>query len=273
MWTYWSMRSDHPNIADFISSRKHIMIDESAYIEAMISLHRGLRRQGPGDPSLSLRILEELPALPVEPRIADLGCGAGDASILLAKHFRRPVRAVELAKPFLDDLKIFAAEAGVAELIEPIAADMGALNWEPGSVDLLWSEGAAYNLTFAGALQAWQPLLAPGGIAVISDATWLEPNPPTEIDAYWNEGYPHMGDEATNRQRAEDAGFTCLGIHRLSSEAWWSSYYQPLQERISALRAHADPAMQAVIAESEAEMDLFRRYSNAYGYAFYVLQA
>ncbi len=248
------------------------MIDESAYIEAMTTLHRGLRRQGPGDPSLSRHILERLPALPAEPRIADLGCGAGDSSILLAEHFRRPVRAVERAEAFLEDLQRFAADAGVTELIDPIAADMGALDWEPGSVDLLWSEGAAYNLTFAGALAAWRPLVAPGGIAVISEATWFEPDPPAEIAAYWNEGYPHMGDEATNRQRAEDAGFTCLGIHRLVSEAWWTSYYQALQARIDTLRTNADAAMLGVIAESETEMDLFRRYSDTYGYAFYVLQ-
>jgi hypothetical protein len=33
-------------------------------------------------------------------------------------------------------------------------------------IDLLWSEGAAYNIGFANALATWAPALAPGGLRV-----------------------------------------------------------------------------------------------------------
>ena len=38
------------------------------YIEALITLHSGLERQGPGDPDFSDFIIEQLPELPQHPR-------------------------------------------------------------------------------------------------------------------------------------------------------------------------------------------------------------
>jgi hypothetical protein len=39
------------------------------------------------------------------------------------------------------------------------------------------------------------------------------------------------------------------------------------------LRPSADPVMQDVIAETEFEIEFFEKYSDTYGYTFYVLQA
>ncbi|MEN8151971.1 MAG: methyltransferase domain-containing protein [Planctomycetota bacterium] len=249
-------------------------MNEEEYIDALITLHGGgLRRQGPGDEVLAREILAALPRLPASPRIADLGCGAGAGTLLLAEYFRVRVRAVDFAPAFLDDLVRFAAERGLADLVEPIRADMGALDWEPGSLDLLWSEGAAYVLTFAGALEAWRPLLADGGIAVISEITWLSDDPPKEAAEFWGEGYPPMAGVGENRRRAEVAGFEVLSTHRLPSPAWWDGYYDPLRERMETLRDDADENLLAVMAETEREMELFRRHSESYGYVFYVLRA
>lgn len=41
-----------------------------------------------------------------------------------------------------------------------VRADFAALGWPAGALDLLWSQRAAYHLTFAGALRAWRPLPA-----------------------------------------------------------------------------------------------------------------
>ena len=249
------------------------MTEQDAQIAALIELHRGLERLGPGDAAFSRRILAELPHLPADPRIADLGCGAGAGALLLAEWFGTPVRAVDLSREFLDELEARAQWRGLAQLVEPIEADIGQLDWPAGSIDLLWSEGAAYNLGFATALRRWRPLLAPGGVAVISELSWFGDDIPAPARTYWAQACPGIGSEAENIARAGVEGFEVLGVRRLPAAAWWDNYYGPLEARIDAVRARADVVMQAVIRETEAEMALFRDHSEAYGYAFYVLRA
>lgn len=249
------------------------MTEQDAQIAALIELHRGLERQGPGDAAFSRRILAELPCLPANPVLADLGCGAGAGVLLLAEWSGVPVRAVDLSREFLDELAARAQRRGVAHLVEPIEADIGRLDWSPGTIDLLWSEGAAYNLGFATALRRWRPLLAPKGVAVISVLSWFGDDLPAPARTCWEQAYPDIGSEADNIAHARAQGFEVLGVRRLPAAAWWDNYYGPLQARIDAVRGQADAVMQAVIRETEAEMVLFRDYSDVYGYAFYLLRA
>ncbi|XXF79351.1 methyltransferase domain-containing protein [Myxococcaceae bacterium GXIMD 01537] len=244
-----------------------------AELAALIELHSGLERQGPGDAAFTRRMLSLLPGLPARPRIADLGCGSGASTLILAEHFQAPVTAVDLSRDFLQQLEARAQERGLAHLVRAVEGDMGALGWPEGSFDLLWSEGAAYHLTFGGAARRWRPLLASGGFAVISELSWFTDAPPAPAREFWDAAYPALASEAVNTARAREVGFEVLGVHRLPTEAWWANYYTPLLRRVEALRSTASPAMREVIRATDTEVDLFRRFSDAYGYAFYVLKA
>lgn len=249
------------------------MAEHDEQIKALIELHRGLPRQGPGDPSFSKHILSLLPVLPEAPRIVDLGCGAGAGALILAEWFGTTITAVDFARPFLDELDGHARALGLDHLIKTVEADMGNLDWPPACVDLLWSEGAAYSLTFEGALKTWRPFMAPNGIAVISEIIWFTTDIPAPVLEFWQEAYPQIASESENVALAQAAGFDVLGVHRLPTQAWWTHYYDPLKERMHALRPSAEPVMQAVIDETEAEIAFFEKYGNYYGYAFYLLKA
>ena len=244
---------------------------QTEYMAALTDLHRGLDRQGPGDADFSRNILEHLPAVPLKPRIADLGCGSGASALLLAQHYQSPVRAVDSSSVFIDELKARAKQAGLEHLIMPIHGDMAQLDWSVGSVDLLWSEGAAYNLGFEQALKTWRSLLAHTGIAVISEMSWFTDDVSEPARAYWQNAYPVMGTEAENVARAQRSGFRVLSTQRLPSQAWWVNYYEPLRERMQQLAI--TPMTQSVIRETAEEMRLFEQFSDSYGYTFYVLQA
>ena len=192
---------------------------------------------------------------------------------MLAGYFQSSVLAVDSASAFIAELAIRARPRGLDHLITAIEADMGCLDWPDASIDLLWSEGAAYNLGFEQALHLWRRLLVDGGIAVISEMIWFTGEIPQPVLTFWNTVYPAMGSERENMARAEKAGFKVLKTRRLPSAAWWSNYYGPLIKRIDTLRVGADAVMQAVICDTEIEMDLFRRFSDFYGYTFYVLEA
>jgi SAM-dependent methyltransferase len=244
---------------------------EAAYLADLIELHRGLPRQGPGDADFSRRLLQGLPKLPQRPRIADLGCGSGAGALLLAEFYGSEVLAVDTAAVLLEELAGLARQRRLQHLVRPVLADMGALPFADDSLDLIWSEGAAYNLGFETALARWRPLLGDDGVAVVSEMSWFTEDVPAEPREFWSAAYPTMAGEAENRRRAQRAGFAVLGTERLPDEAWWKNYYGPLREKIEHLPAAF--RARAAVAETEQEMRLFEQFSRHYGYTFYILQA
>ncbi len=249
------------------------MEDQDKYIQALIDLHRGLDRQGPGDEAFALALLERIPGLPAAPRIADLGCGAGAGALMLAARFRCKVRAVDFARVFLDQLVERAKELGLESCIEAIESDIGNLGWETGSVDLLWSEGAAYNIGFGNALRTWRPLLADGGISVISEMNYFSDRVSPAVTDYMANAYPPIKTEAGNAELIDSCGYELIETCRLPTAAWWKNYYDPLRAKIERIKNSAGPEMQTVIADTEAEMAFFREHANEYGYSFYVMRA
>ncbi len=248
------------------------MEEQEKYIRALIKIHRGLERQGPGDTDYSNYIISQLPELPTNPCIADIGCGAGAGTLILADKFKSKVRAVDFSQEFLDELEDQAKQRGLEHLVETIKCDMGNLDWEPGIIDLLWSEGAAYNITFKGALKAWRPLMAPNGIAVISEMNYFTSEVPEPVRNYWQNAYPTIGTESENSNHAHSSGFEILGIHRLPSKAWWDNYYGPLRKNMNSFKHSEDRIMQSVIKETKEEMKLFEEYEKHYGYSFYIMK-
>ena len=249
------------------------MEDHDKYIAALIRLHGGLDRQGPGDDNFSNFILDRIPELPPNPRIADLGCGAGAGALILAERFRSGIKAVDLARAFLDQLSDRAIRKGLAEYIEIIECDIGNLGWDGASVDLLWSEGAAYTITFRGALEKWRPLLAAGGIAVISEMNYFSAKVPESLIEYMETAYPGIKTESDNLHLIDSSGFEVLGVHRLPSKAWWDNYYDPLREKMNLIGSSGDGVLQAVIRETQEEMDFFAAHDKDYGYTYFIMRA
>lgn len=249
------------------------MEEQDKYVKALISLHSGLDRQGPGDDDFSRFIIGQIPALPDEPRIADLGCGAGAGALILADSFRGEIKAVDFSRDFLDQLRDRASQKGLDKYIETVECDIGNLGWQSESFDLLWSEGAAYNISFKGALEEWRPLLSVGGIAVISEMNYFSENVSKPVTEYMKNLYPGIKTEAENVKLIDSSGFETLGVHRLPSTAWWDNYYDPLRKKMSTLQDSDDAFMQTVIRETQEEMDFFRKHEKDYGYTYYIMRA
>jgi ubiquinone/menaquinone biosynthesis C-methylase UbiE len=243
------------------------------YVKALINLHSGLERLGPGDSDFSEYIIQQIPDLPPSPRIADLGCGTGAGTLILAKKFHSKVKAVDFSKEFLDQLMERAIRQGLEDLIEIIERDIGSLDWDPGTIDLLWSEGAAYNITFEGALKGWRPLLVTKGIAVISEMNYFSDHASEVVEQYMKNAYPRIKSESKNVDLINSSGFEVLGVYRLPSSAWWENYYDPLCEKITAMRNSDDKEIQAVINETEEEMKFFKKHENDYGYTYFIMRA
>lgn len=250
------------------------MSESEEYIAALITLHLGLERQGPGDEQCSRDILAQLPALSEAPLILDAGCGTGAAALLLAAyHSRSRVIAIDLSNDFLDTLRREAERRGLGVRLRCVHGDMLQPAVSAASLDLIWSEGAVYAVGFERALRAWKALLKPYGLVVVSEMSWFSENIPTEASDFWRRAYPGMETEEGNRCRAEAAGYRVLATRRLPTEAWWDSYYSPLLGKLDAFADTTDSVLRAVLEETREEITLFRRYAQYYGYTFYILQS
>ena len=139
-------------------------------------------------------------------------------------------------------------------------------------IDLLWSEGAAYNIGFPNALTTWASTLAPRGLVVVSELSWLTAQAPDEVKEFFRSGYPDMRSVQGNITVAKNAGYEVLAIHTIARQAWVDGYYDILRPRAKALLGHPDAAVRDFAAETMREINVFDRSEGSYGYVFYVLQ-
>ena len=135
--------------------------------------------------------------------------------------------AVDLHQPFLDRLEVEARRRGMNGRIRTLKADMSCLDLPEASVDLIWSEGAAYSIGFVNALECWRPLLKPGACLAVSEATWFRQERPQEIVDFWQTEYPDMLDVEGCLALFPNAGFELIGSFPLPEQAWWQDFYTP----------------------------------------------
>ena len=235
-------------------------------------IHKDIPREGPGGYKSMLKALSLLPNLPANPSILDVGCGPGKQTIALARETGGKITAVDTHQPFLDGLESRVREAGLAGQIEIINMSMSALDFPEESFDLVWSEGAIYLMGFAEGLRAWQPLVKGGGYVAVTEISWLKSDPPNECKQYWDTEYPVMKSMEENLQIVQEAGYDLVDHFVLPDSDWWGDYYTPLEKRISLLREQyaGDPEAIELLDASQLEMDIHRKYSEWYGYVFYL---
>lgn len=241
--------------------------------EVFFNIHRDLPREAPGSKECTLRALELTGLEGGDLRVLDIGCGPGAQTLDLAEALPgAEIVAVDTHQPFLDDLAGRARERGLGDRIRPMQADMAALPGELGTFDLLWCEGAAYIMGVPQALEAWRPLLRPGGHLAFSEAVWLTDRPGALARGFWEE-YPDMRDLPATRDLVGPAGYRLLGDFVLPREAW-EAYYGPQEERLEKLTPEYrdDPVATAVLDEARHEIEVFRCSPGEYGYAFLVLE-
>lgn len=239
---------------------------------AIFDFYAALPQQGPGRDSETWRVLHRFAdRLPARPVVADLGCGTGRATLALAEALPdATIDAIDLSEAFCRRLQDEVTRRNLATRVQVHEGDMASPPLAPGSLDLLWCEGAAYIIGFEEALKRWRPLLKPDGFAVVSECTWLSDKRPAEVAAFWAAAYPAMGTCAENIARAQSAGYDVLETHTLPAEAW-DDYYGPITEAIEAGRAaHLDPAF---TAEFDQERAIWAAGQGSYGYVFYILKS
>ena len=225
----------------------------------------------PGDDSVSLYVLRSLPEHRFEV-VVDAGCGAGRQTFVLADELKTLVHAVDSYQPFLDRLRHRAKEKNLGQLVRTHWMDMKDIPSVFPIIDLLWAEGAAYNIGFANALATWAKAIRQGAFAVVSELCWLREKIPDAVREFFRSGYPEVQSVEQNIATAEKAGYKIFNIYTLPKEAWMRDYYDTLEPRAKSLVRHSDIAVRDLAIETLKEIGTFKNAQDSYGYVFFVLQ-
>ena len=238
-------------------------------------LFSGLPRQGPGTAASTRRALGLVPDVGPRTRVLDVGCGTGAQTLVLAHSSPSRIVAVDNHPPFIDVLNRTAHSLGLTDRLEARVADMRKLDFEDGSFDLIWCEGAIYIMGVEAGLRDWRRLLRPDGHVALTEVCWRQPDPPAECAAFWYQEYPAIRDTGALLEVIEACGYETMGRFPLPASAWWDDYYRPLQDNVTAFRKrhHDEPDTQELADQCQREIDIWHAYSQSYGYDFFVLRA
>lgn len=246
---------------------------DDRYLSLLEDLHKRTSRQGPGGDAETLKAiaLAELDeATPL--RIADIGCGTGGPTLQLAQSLNADIVAIDFMPGFIAVLEQRAAEQGLSDKITPLVCSMAQLPFAAEEFDVIWSEGAIYNIGFEAGVKAWRRFLKPGGILVVSEITWITGTRPPEVQRHWCEEYPEIAPASSKIEVLEKSGYAPMGYFVLPENCWLENYYHPLRDQLPEFIArHQGDATTAMIAEAEeAEAALYETYKAYYSYGVYV---
>ncbi len=96
-----------------------------------------------------------------------------------------------------------------------------------------------------------------------------------ELTKFQEKEYPPMKSINTDLKIIQNSGYHLLEHFVLPEHAWMDDYYIPLEKRIDLYKAkfRDNPEVLEFLAFNQLEIDLFRKYSDYFGYVFNVMPA
>jgi len=239
----------------------------------LIDLHKSANRQGPGgdaesEKALDLSMIDKSKPL----KIADIGCGTGASTLLLVRLLNAQITAVDFLQDFLDVLNVKGQNLGLSEKITSICASMDDLPFKNEEFDVIWSEGAIYNIGFEKGVKDWNRYLKVGGLLVVSEITWITNSRPSEIEKYWGEEYPEIDVASSKMSVLEKNGYSPIGYFILPEHCWFDNYYRPMQDNFQDFleRNGNSEDARAIVHGENQEIALYEKYKDYYSYGVYI---
>jgi ubiquinone/menaquinone biosynthesis C-methylase UbiE len=231
-----------------------------------------LERQGPGSPEMTVKALGFIDNLTAESRIADIGCGTGGQTMVLAGHAPGNITGIDLFPAFIDLFNANAAKLNFQGRVKGIVGSMDDLPFQDEELDLIWSEGAIYNIGFERGLNEWKRFLKAGGYIALTEASWFTGERPEEINAFWNDAYPQIDSIPNKLAQLQKAGFIPVAAFILPEYCWTDQFYdlqvKAQEEFLSKYKGN--PTAEGLVANQRHEAVLYSKYKEYYGYVFYI---
>jgi SAM-dependent methyltransferase len=231
-----------------------------------------VERQGPGSPEATIKALSFIDKLNDNSKIADLGCGTGGQTMVLAQNSPGTITAIDLFPKFIEIFNDNARRLSLQNRVKGITGSMDELPFEKGELDLIWSEGAIYNIGFKKGLSYWKQFLKTGGYLAVTEACWFTPERPEEINRFWVEAYSEIDTIPVKIAQIQEAGYVPVASFILPETCWTDHYFLPQRSSQTEFlkRYPNNKTAEELVANERREAYLYDKYREYYGYVFFI---
>lgn len=232
-----------------------------------------LQRQGPGSPEATLKALSFIDNLTENSRIADIGCGTGGQTMVLAQNTKGHITGLDLFSDFITLFNRNAQRLCLQERVKGLVGSMEEdLPFERESLDMIWSEGAICTIGFEEGLHRWREYLKQGGYIAVTEPSWFTEERPSEIEHFWMEAEPGINTIPVKMAQMQRAGYVPVATFILPENCWTQHYFAPQAAvREKFLEKYVDnQSVTNFVAFGRQEEELYRKYKEFYGYVFYI---
>lgn len=231
-----------------------------------------VERQGPGSPEVTIKALSFVDNLTNESRIVDIGCGTGGQTMVLAQHAPGQITGIDLFPKFVNLFNANAKKLSLQSRVKGMVGSMDNLPFQEEELDLIWSEGAIYNIGFERGLKEWRKFLKTGGYIAVSEASWFTDERPAEIDEFWQDAYPEIDTIPNKVAQMQKAGYIPVATFILPENCWTEQFYAPqvVAQEVFLKKNAGNKTAEEFIANQRHETQLYNKYKMYYGYVFYI---
>ena len=150
---------------------------------------------------------------------------------------------------------------------------MDNLPFSENEFDLIWSEGAIYNIGFNNGIKNWKKYLKPNGYLAITEQSWFTKDRPKEIEDYWINAYSGIDTIENNISKLKENGYKIIDYFSLPNECW-NNYYEPMERKFESFLNKWENKKEVVdfVNENIEEIKMHKKYNQYCGYEFYIAQ-
>jgi len=228
-------------------------------------------RQGPGSPEITLKALSFIDGLTEKSKIADIGCGTGGQTMVLAQNTACEIIGLDLRSDYIKQFNQNARKQNLQDRVRGFGGNMKNLPFQEEDFYLIWSEGSIYNIGFERGLNEWRKFLRQGGYIAITETTWFTEERPAEIQNFWQKAYPEIDTIPNKIAQMQKAGYLPIAIF-VVPETCWTDYYSVMQETHESFlnKNKGNKSAEEFIDYQRYEAELYNKYKAYYGYVFYI---
>ena len=229
-------------------------------------------RQGPGSPEITLKALSFIDGLTEKSKVADVGCATGGQTMVLAQKLPCEIIGIDLWLDFINQFNHNAQNKNFHERVKGIVGNMENLPFQEEELDLIWSEGAIYNIGFERGLNEWRKFLKQGGYIAVTENTWFNEERPAEIQEFWEKAYPEIDIIPNKVAQMQKAGYLPIATFVVPETCWTDYYYAqvPQMEESFLRKYNGNKFAEELIRSERYEVELYDKYKAYYGYVFYI---
>lgn len=253
-----------------MSDKDHTIYDFD--VALICEYFSSMDRQGPGSREATIKALSFIDNLHDKSIIVDLGCGTGGQTIVLAQNTPGNITGIDLFPGFIDKLNANSQKLNLQSRVKGVIGSMDKLDFQLNTLDLIWCEGAIYNVGFEKGMNYWNTFLKKGGHVAVTEASWFTEERPKEIFDFWNDAYPEIDTIPNKIAQMQKAGYVVTATFILPETCWIDNFFVPAitAQKIFLDKYKGKKSAEEFVQYEKRGAELYNKYKEYYGYVFYI---